>query len=99
MTALKLDHSKPPYYYISSVGNTTTYILLGLMKKENGILGKDRGQIYYLIFWLKVEFYRHTGEIIYRTFRYLKLLGMGRKFRACSSQKTDPRPRLAEKKT
>ena len=57
MTALKLDHSKPPYYYISSVGNTTTYILLGLMKKENGLFGKDRGQ-----FWLKFEFFTDTLE-------------------------------------
>ena len=90
MTALKLDHSKPPYYYISSVGNTNLYTWSHEKRKQT-LRQRSR------TIWLKFEFYRHTGEIIYRTFRYLKLLGMGRKFRACSSQKTDPRPRLAEK--
>ena len=35
MTALKLDHSKPPYYYISSVGNTNLYYLVSWKKKTD----------------------------------------------------------------
>ena len=35
MTALKLDHSKPPYYYISSVGNTNLYYLFSGKKKTD----------------------------------------------------------------
>ena len=45
MTALKLDHSKPPIITFL-VLEIPTYIVLGLMKKENGLFGKDRGQFY-----------------------------------------------------
>lgn len=58
MTALKLDHSKPPYYYISSVGNTNLYSTWSHEKrKRTRLFGKDRGQ-----FWLKFEFFTDTLE-------------------------------------